>query len=174
MFWTVYVHIADHWRYVGKKVHYNQQGNWGDMRKSAWRGSFSKLMVPRVILLKKQKESGFRYAKSAMDWRVCVPNFRSRSILVWSEGRWQTDNHTDLRANIRIPRASRGFDFFQNIPNLLFEIWVHCNIISYSSTENIFLNKAIEEICGKSTWHGSFSRLAAVTVIWSKKEKTRF
>ena len=35
-------------------------------------------------------------------------------------------------------------------------------------------NKAIEEICGKSTWHDSFSRLAAVTRIFSTKQKTRF
>ena len=35
-------------------------------------------------------------------------------------------------------------------------------------------NKAIEEICGKSTWNDSFSSLAAVTGIWSKKQKTRF
>ena len=39
---------------------------------------------------------------------------------------------------------------------------------------DIKTNKAIEEICGKSTWHSSFSRLAAVTKIWSKKQKNRF
>ena len=31
---------------------------------------------------------------------------------------------------------------------------------------------AIEEICGKSTWHGSFSRLAALRVTFWKNKKT--
>ena len=34
------------------------------------------------------------------------------------------------------------------------------------------IEKDIEEICGKSTWHGSFSWLVAVTVIFSKKQIT--
>ena len=34
--------------------------------------------------------------------------------------------------------------------------------------------KAIEEICGKSTWQGSLSRLADVRVISSKKQKKPF
>ena len=33
---------------------------------------------------------------------------------------------------------------------------------------------AIEEICGKSSWRCSFRRLAAVTMIFSKKSKTGF
>ena len=35
-------------------------------------------------------------------------------------------------------------------------------------------NKGIEEICGKSTLHGSFLRLAAVTEIFSKKNNNPF
>ena len=35
-------------------------------------------------------------------------------------------------------------------------------------------NKAIEMICGKSTWHGSFLNLAALRALFSKKQKTRF
>ena len=47
-----------------------------------------------------------------------------------------------------------------------------CYITLYVFENNY---KAIEEICGKSTCHGSFLRLAAVTGMWSKKQKkTRF
>ena len=46
-------------------------------------------------------------------------------------------------------------------------------VISYSIAE-ICINKAIKEICEKSMWHGSFLRLAAVTRIFSAKQKTHF
>ena len=58
----------------------------------------------------------------------------------------------------------------------------HFNLLNYNLqcfhmlfiSLNINMNKAIEEICEKSTWHGSFSILAAVTGIWSKKTKNPF
>ena len=47
------------------------------------------------------------------------------------------------------------------------------NIKKYQSIEiNRYCNKAIEEICVKSTWHGSFSRLAALRGIFRKNKKT--
>ena len=55
---------------------------------------------------------------------------------------------------------------------LLFQASQKLFLIILSKKHDPIRNKAIEDICGKSTRHGSFSRLAAL--IFSKKQKIRF
>ena len=84
---------------------------------------------------------------------VCVPNFRSVSFFVRPGDVTHINTHlhtyTNIRVNLRI--SSTGCS-----PQVDFDKYI---------------NKAIEEVCGKPTSHGSFSRLAAVKGIFSKKQK---
>ena len=122
---------------------------------------------------------------------MCVLNFRSVSIFVWPGG--LTQINTQVKLGISSTGCSPYLDFddkMYDIKYVIFEtdyflktislpvrfVWRHqvTHIMpifqtAFSSVSDVS-NKT--KNCGKSTSHGTFSRLAAVTLIFWKSKNT--
>ena len=77
-----------------------------------------------------------------------------------------------------IDKIFRWFKMFHILKALIFpilkkKIWFDIILTYCQKIKKVKKKKAIEEKCEKYTWHGTFSRLAALGITFSKKQKQK-